>query len=402
VVIEIVSVIGWSTWRSVVREIADDPAAGAIRLASETALRLPPVVRRTRRFPSLDLSRASDDLVMPALRAVSRDQIRWTPADPHGYLNRARALLIEGDIDRAAGVLEAALVRDPTSPSAHTLAALAARSRGMNPQALDHLATAIAVDPSAPQTAVELTADEQEWVRLEGLERRLDYYPRTRSRNVIALARELRERNRSDDGRRLLEAETADPRVILELARWDLLEGMTSEADARLTSLVRRRGMTNAILAEAWSIMAMVRDRRGDLAGAVEAADRALVYDPGSAGPYRVLATMAERRGDTNEALELLRRAWGMNPTDIGLLLAIARTAEKAGRFDDADLALERVVKVQPDDPGLRARQVEFLMRRGDFMEATLALSKALDRFPTDARLLRLAERLRSEISRRG
>jgi hypothetical protein len=34
-------------------------------------------------------------------------------------------------------------------------------------------------------------------------------------------------------------------------------------------------------------------------------------------------------------------------------------------------------------------------------MQATLALSEALDRFPTNPRLLRLADRLRAEISRR-
>lgn len=401
VAIELVGFAGWMSWRSVVRQLEDDPALGAIQLAERSALRLPPVARRARRLPGSELSRAADDLVVPALLAVSRDQIRWSPADPHGFLNRARAELIEGSIDEAAVSLEAAIARDATAPDSHELAALAARARGLNDEALEHLATAQGLGSGVSPSRIELTPEEADWVRLEGLERRLDFYPRARSANVIALARELRDRDLVERGRETLEEESADPRVSLELARWDLLEGRIVDAQTRLTTLVKRHGLPNSILAEAWSLTAMVRDRQGDLDGAMEAADTALTYDPRSAGPYRVLSTLAERRGDMGEALDHLRRAWGMNPTDIGLLLNVARIAEKAGQLDDASLALERVVKVNPNDPGLRARLVEYQLRRGDFMEATLTLSDALDRFPTDERLLRLADRLRAEISRR-
>jgi hypothetical protein len=42
---------------------------------------------------------------------------------------------------------------------------------------------------------------------------------------------------------------------------------------------------------------------------------------------------------------------------------------------------------------------VELHLRHGDLMEATVTLSEALDRFPTDARLLALAERLRAAVT---
>lgn len=401
VIIELVAVVGWASWRRVVSLLEGDPARGAVELAESGVLRLPPVARRARRLPGMDLARAADGLVVPALMTVGGDQIRWVPADPHGFLNRARAELIEGSFDEASDSIAAAIVRDPTAPNAHRLAAIAARTRGLNREALDHLATAQGLGLGSTSAGIDLTPEEADWVRLEGLERRLDFYPRTRSSNVIALARELRDRGMSAEGRESLDADATDPRVALELARWDLLEGLTSDAEARLTILVGRHGLPHSILAEAWSITAMVRDRQGDIEGAVAAADMAMTYDPRSAGPYRVLSTLAERRGDMSEALEHLRRAWGMNPTDVGLLLTVARVAEKAGQHDDASLALQRVVTVDPDDPGLRARLVEYQLRRGDYMEATLNLSEALDRFPTDPRLLRLAERLRAEISRR-
>jgi len=90
-----------------------------------------------------------------------------------------------------------------------------------------------------------------------------------------------------------------------------------------------------------------------------------------------------------------------MSPTDVGLLLDVARVAEKTGSWDDASMALKRAVSVAPDDPRLRAQLVDYLIRRGELMEATVTLSEALDRFPTEGRLLRLAERLRAEVSRR-
>ena len=265
VAIELVGVAGWMSWRSVVRQLEDDPTLGAIQLAERSTLRLPPAVRRARRLPGSELSRAADDLVVPALSAVSRDQIRWTPVDPRGFLNRARAELIEGSIDEASVSLEAAIARDATAPGSHELAALAARARGLNDEALEHLATAQGLGSGISSSRIELTPEEADWVRLEGLERRLEFYPRTRSANVIALARELRDRDQIERGRAILEEESTDPRVSLELARWDLLEGQILDAQTRLATLVNRHGLPDSILSEAWSITAMVRDRPDDL-----------------------------------------------------------------------------------------------------------------------------------------
>jgi Tfp pilus assembly protein PilF len=90
-----------------------------------------------------------------------------------------------------------------------------------------------------------------------------------------------------------------------------------------------------------------------------------------------------------------------MNPTDVPLLLAVARIAEKAGKHDDARIALERARTADPNNPSLAAALVEFFLRRGEFMDATVTLAEALDRFPTDPRLLGLADRLRAEVRRR-
>ena len=401
VIVELIGFAGWWSWRRVVRELGKNPAVGAVLLARDISLRLPSAVRRSRRLPARELAKAQDELVTAALRALSRDQRRWAPADPGGFVNSARAELIGGSMDGALDDLEAALVRSPTSPDLHWLMALTERARGLNAEALDHLATAAGLGSRDRPLRIELTPEETAWVRIEGLERRLDYYPRARSQGVVALAREHRKRDQAELGRHYLQEELKDPRVALELARWDRDDGLAIEAEKRLADLVGRSGLPAALLAETWAVMATVRDQQGDVAGAVEAADRALEYDPRSAAPYRVLAGLAERRGDVDEALEHLRRAWGMNPTDVNLLLSVARIAEKAGEHDDARLALERAKTVDPTNPSLAAALVEFYLRHRELMDATLTLSDALDRFPTDPRLLRLADRLRAEVSRR-
>jgi Tfp pilus assembly protein PilF len=401
VIIELVGLIGWTSWRRALRLLRDEPLLGAAMLAESPLLRLPPVSRRSRRLPGSDLIAAGDTAAAEALDALGRDQSRWAPVDSIGFVNLARADLIRSDLDAASVALESAMLRDPTSATVHRLAAITYRARGMSDEALEHLAVAFGIGSRGGSLPFELTPDEDAWVRLEGLSRRLEFYPRSRSANIIALAREYRTFDQAARGREVLEEHESDPRVALELAAWELLEGNIAGAETRLTGVVSKHALPSSILAEAWTAMAMVKDRQGDREGALSAAERALTHDPRSAGPYRVLATLAERRGDVDEALDHLRRAWGMNPTDVGLLLNVARVAEKGGAIDDARLALERAVTVDAEDPGLRARLVEFHLRQGELMQATLRLSEALSRFPTDERLLRLAERLRAEVSRR-
>lgn len=401
VLVEMVGSVGWWSWNRAMSLLRVDAVAGAETLADDPLLRLPAVARRSRRLPAGLLIGAPEESLVSALQTVSNDQIRWAPVDPHGFVNQARAELINGEMESASRALEEAVVRDPTSPELHRLAALAARVGGRNAEALDHLATSAGLGRDGWRHRLDLTPEEIDWVVIEGLRRKIDFYPRSRTRSVLYLAKELRRRDQEALGRRTLEEESSDPRIELELARWDVDSGFFAEAEGRLEALTEHRGLPSSILAEAWAVTATARDGRGDPDGALAAAETALRYDPRSAAPYRVLARMAERRGEMGTALEHLRRAWGMNPTNVGLLMAVARTAEKAGRHDDARLALQRAVTVEPDSPNIRASLVEYLLRKGDFMEATLALSDALKRFPTDPRLLRLADRLRAEVSRR-
>ncbi len=401
-IVELAATVGWIGWRSVVVRLSDDPTAGADALAASRWLDLPETVARLRRAPLGTLRAVGDQDVARALARLGREQTDWAPAADDGFVNIARSQLIRGAVEEAAETLDAALDRNPTSPVLHRLTALVEDVRGRRDRALAHLAEAQGLAPGTGLDGVDLTPEEAARVRLEGLHRRLELYPRSRSQGIIDLAREMNLQGQREAGRGLLEEEsTRDPRIAIEASRWDLDDGQPGRADERLSAIAARHGLPASMSARIWALRASVRDRLGDPEGAIEAARVALSFDPTSPTPHRVLAQLAERRGDLDEALEHLRRAWGMNPTDARLLSAIASVAERAGAHDDARLALERAVAVEPDDAALRARLVELLLRRGELMPATFTLSDALERFPDDPRLLRLADRLRSEVSRR-
>jgi tetratricopeptide (TPR) repeat protein len=321
-------------------------------------------------------------------------------AHPQGFATSARSALLSEDTEGMLAALSQATVRDPTSVWLHRFAAFVFRAAGRYQDCLEHLAEASAIAPGRDRLNLEMTEGDAEWVDLEGLRRRLDRYPRQRVSTELDLARELKRRGHAEEGLARLKALLPEPRIAIEIARWELEERDVDSAAHRLEPIASRRVYPASLRASAWALLAEARDMMGDGPGASEAARQALKLAPDSAAPYLALAALAERRRDYETALSHLRRAWGIAPTNVGLLLRVAAVAERAGKAADARLALERAVEVDPSSPDLAVRLVDFQLRHGRYMEAALRLSKSLDRFPTDDRLLGLAQRLRREVGR--
>lgn len=387
-------------WRATAATLKVHPEAGAQRLADLPGLELPEAVRRSRRLPARDLAQALPATALRALERVGQLQRAWFVVDPTGYKNSARAAMIDGRMAEASEWLNAALHRDPTSASLHRLRAMVRWREGRRVEALDDLAEAAALAPGLRTPTLELTPEDERWVRLEGLERALERYPRQRVRTLLELVEQLRAGGHEVDGRELLGAESFHPDIELKLAAWDRDAGAFGEASRRLEDLAQRRLLPSPIRARAWSELAMVRDLAGDAEGAEEAARTALAMAPGSPSPYLALAGLAERRGDWQLALDQLRRAWGLEPANARLLVRVAAAAERAGELADARLALERAVELEPDVADHAVRLVDFLIRNGQLLDATVALSRALDRFPTEPRLMRQLERVQRAARR--
>jgi Tfp pilus assembly protein PilF len=395
-----VDVIGWWWWRSTTATLAVQPSAGVARLAGSRLMELPRAVQRSRWLVSRDLIGADQAAVATALDRLGSLQRRWFHADSSGFKNTARAALLDNRPAQALQELELATTRDPTSARLHRLMALVLFEAGRRDGCLDHLAESESIAPGLASPAVEVLRDEARWIRLEGLRRRLTRYPRQRVATVLTMAEELKRGGEHARGRSMLENELPHPEAELALARWDMAETRYDEAAGRVQRVTSRRGYPARLRARAWSLLAEVRDLTGDAQGANDAADEALALDPESAAPYVALARLAERRGDNRRAVDCMRTAWGLAPTDVRVLGQFARVAEKAGETSDARLALERAVKVEPESPEHAARLVDFLIRNGEFLDALTQLSRFLDRFPTNERLLRLADRLNREVTR--
>lgn len=390
--------LGWAAWSSVSRQLVLNPEGAAMRLTGGRLLELPAAIQRSRWLAVRELGAAPIDLAFTVLMRFGGSQRRWMAAHPAGMTNLTRGYLIAGDPDAALGVLEEALIRDPTSAYLHRLRALILMSRGEISAALESLAVARALAPDLLEPELELTPEYQRSVRLRSLELRRDFYPQRRIQTGLALAREMKKGGDLEGAGETLMELGDHPEVALERARWALDDGDVATGTGLLAGVTSNHTLPRGLRARAWSMVAVARDIEGDRDGALEAALRALDLDGNSPHAFVALAGLAERRGDFDQALEYLRRAWGMSPSDVGLLVRIAGVAEQARETPDAVLALERAVKLEPSSPELAVRLVSLQLRLGDVTSAAITLSEALDRHPTDPSLLALADRLRRDV----
>ena len=380
--VETLSAIGWGAWEHTARQLGEDPDRGAVAMAESGLLALPSAVMRARRLVGGDLAKADQETIVRGLGVLSRRQIRWQPADADGFLNGARVAVLEGDLDVGWSALDEALIRDPSRPFTLRLSALVTRYRGAFDDGLELLAQAEAVAPGYRSPEVELTPGDEEWLRFEGLRRRLEAYPRVRVVTLIELAEAQRAHGKNDEAWATINEGVGDPRADLVRARWHLAEEDAASTAAIVRGLTTQRRLPSSVRADAWSLLARALEVEGDSAGALEAAGEALRLNPDSARPYRNLARIAVSQGDLEMAMQYLRAARGMEPTNLSVLFEIARVAEMADKPGEAKLVLERAFELSPEHPTVAVRLVDFLLRHGKYMEAAMTLSTALDRHP--------------------
>ena len=401
VIIETLGLTGSWAWDMTAKTLHRDVGAGVAALIDSPLLNLPSAVLRSRRLDAADLGAAEQGQVVEALEVLARRQIRSMVAYPEGYLNLARAQLIQGRIFDGQTDLAEAIERDPTRPFAIRLLGLVTLFQGRFDEALDLLAQAEAVAPGYRVPWIEVTDEDEARIRLAGLDRRLQTYPRLRVQTLISIARSLRAMGRPEEADLRIEQAAGDPRADLVRAQWALNDGDAPDAAGLAMGLAQQRRLPKKIRASAWSLVAQALEVQGDSEGALVACRRALRLAPESAAPHLALARIAQGRGDVDEAVSHFRRAWGMDPGNVGILLQFARAAENAGLNADARLALERAVDLNPGHTGTVLQLVDFQLRTGALMDATMTLSRAMDRSPADPNLLRAAERLRREVRKR-
>ncbi len=397
--IEVVSGLGWWTWRQIDTRLAIAPATAGEELDRSWLVALPSSAMWLRRLRGDELLSVQPDLIVPPLERLSGLQERWMPSYAAGWLNAGIAALLKNDVEGAFRAVRSAVRRNPTSPYLHRLVALLLMKDGRYDDALDELAQAEALAPGFRVPRVDILPGDDEWLRLEGLRRGAEVYPRKRAAALLAYAQELRRIGRDDDVGRVLEPVAHAPKVRIARAEWSLEGGEPEKAVSLLSEVCGNPRMPVRIRARAFSVLARALDTLGRSEEAEKAARTAVRLMPASPWPYLALSRMAQRRGDYQTALRYIRSAWGVAPGDVSILVEVAVVAERAGDIDDARLALQRATELAPDRPELAARLVQLLLRNGRFMDAALHLSKFLDRFPTDPGLLKLAGQLEQQTT---
>lgn len=392
-------VAGRAAWSWATAPLGASPEVARERLCSPVVA-LPAAVHRSRRLLVSSLAPIGRSGAAEVLDALARRQRRWLPADPEGFTAAARARVLEGDEAEGARLLGEAIERDPTSPVLHRLAAVTAARLGREPEVRHHLVEAIALDPRLESPAVETTDAMRGDLRIEGLRRRLELYPRQRPTGSVELADALRAAGRTEEADEILRREASHPTVALALARQELDAGDVESAVVRLEALSDRRMLPARERSRALALLAQGYETLGDSERATRAAERAVAIGDAHAGAYVALAQLAGSRGDHQTELEYLRTARGLDPRDPRLLLRLAAAADRVGEAREAVRALERAVELAPDEPRYAERLVGYLRGRGDLHGAVYALTGALDRHPADPRLLALAERLRRDLDR--
>jgi len=397
--VEVVDAVGWWHWGKLQQHLQEDPGAGVSELVSDDWLALPPSVERSRRLKIDTLEQVSLSQISAGYARLAGLQQRWMPANAIAQVNRARSRLAQGDL---LGGIEAAKqgeLRDPTSAGLHRLLALLYRQAGYPKEFLEHAAQAFAIAPGLHQPRIEMAPEDEAWVKRESMIRALALYPRQRVQTRLALACNYWEHGQREEALELLDEVGETPEALLQRAQWSVDDAEYEAALSSVRATLENSRLPRRLRIQALSIKAQVLDLQGEHEQATQAAVAAVRLDPSSPAPHLALASMAQRRGDLKGSLEHLRRAWGVAPTDVAVLLRLASAAEAVGSYTDARVALERACELAQDRVDVAVRLIEFYLRRGLYTQATLELGRFLDRFPSDTRLVVLAEQLRASIN---
>lgn len=137
--------------------------------------------------------------------------------------------------------------------------------------------------------------------------------------------------------------------------------------------------------AEAWSDLAVLRGRRGDLEGAEFAAERAVSVDSTYARAWSDLASVAVARRESFRAENAYDRALRLEPDLDEARVGLARLQLAQDRVDEAEELVHEGLELSPRSAQLWSLSAVCAQRRRDPVRAESALREALRWAPRDA-----------------
>jgi tetratricopeptide (TPR) repeat protein len=171
-----------------------------------------------------------------------------------------------------------------------------------------------------------------------------------------------------------------DPKLVPELARALLRNGLTRDAAEMLSVVSLKLQPTASLLA----VMAEAAGRQGRLDEAQQLADRALTLDEKSVDALAVSAQIAARKSDWKDAAEFFKYALENGPPNISLLQGLTYSNMQRDDIDAAHASAELLYQLQPEssDAALSLALVD--VRGKHWGEADALLDKVLAVRPND------------------
>jgi tetratricopeptide (TPR) repeat protein len=227
------------------------------------------------------------------------------------------ALIEDGEVERAARILQLALSRFSDDPDVRTAQASWLLASGEPQKARESLEPILSL-PSPPKDALWLSA------RLHVLGGR------------GAQALEWFDRLLSVD---------SDPsaRVLRELATAQAMTGRSKEAESTLRRALER----DPSLAEAHADLGLLLQSENRVPEAEDRLRRALAIDPGLLPAQRALAALLLRRGDAAGAEALGRRFIRLNPSEPRLRRDLADALAALGRSGEAEIQRKAAIDLE-------------------------------------------------------
>lgn len=339
------------------------------------------------------------------------DDAFFLPDDVRGALDRAEALVDQGEHAEAAALVETVLGERPDHPRVLTLHARALRGLGDLPRALVELRRAAAIDPSDPEALYELGTAHRESgddaASIETFKTLAALLVRDGgaafARVAMALAEAYLRTGRPDRAvrelRKAVVAAPDDPEVHLLLGEALLADAEPTAARAAFAraaelepppdvaarigaglletgapgdaeAVLRLACFDPTVAPRARASLARALAADGDLAGAIDEARLAAEASPTDPDPRRIEAEMQERAGDAAAALGAWERALALDERDPIALRGAVRAAERIADLARAEALALRLEALLAGDPIARAALARAALARGEVARA--------------------------------
>ncbi len=308
---------------------------------------------------------AANDVEPSAELIDPKDAVRFT-----ARLDEARERAMAGALDEAESIVQSILERNPENAMARAALATILRSANRLDDALRENRRALAIHPGLVSAHRQSGAILHELGRLDEAEA------------------EYREAMRIDSG---------SVRTYLGLARVLLDRGERDEA----LRFLERAGATEPHESAAHYELGEIWSRLGDDERALAAYETSLASRPSSPTPFLKVVDLLVGRGDLARAIEMAERAARAFPDVGGVQATRGAVLARADRLEDAARAFERALELGVGAVAASS-YAAVMIRSGRFEDASVVLERNLLRPGVDPGVWKaLAQRLAGSLGRR-